>query len=274
MVPLEDFGSQNDDFRGRVSELHGKRTKGRNGGFRREESPSWDETSDDEGSYFKYSSIHLTYWFMFMSASIFGLFNVGMGKDGNFAICRYKQALTLLFFVDAIYGFVVYVKFFYEEPLPYWYVVMIIPTTMCFIYVWSVYVFVFRHNDKIVCYMNALSMIKVKRSWHFYPMMIVLYMFACLVAIPMCLLLPERLRLLAIQPILLSTSVPVIQDIYVTTFVWCLAAGYDALEANVRKIDAWDETKIVDVCNHWINMKKLLDLHNEVIIQVFQKRSS
>jgi len=209
-----------------------------------------------------YARIKDTYFYLFFILSTFGLY-VLSSKNGNYVTSKVKIIVATTCIMDFLVGISMY-TYVLLQPLPYWYVVMVLPTALCFVYVLFLYCLIIKNRHRQKEYMAALNVLVVNRKWHFYPRMMFLYAFSFVIAVPNCLLLPTEIRLYGIQPLTIVSSVPVFQDVYVTTLLWCLTAGYQAVEEKVRSVDVWDNETVAHVSYQWLQMKKLLELHNDV----------
>lgn len=219
-----------------------------------------DEVKYDHG---KFSSIYTSYKILFYVMGFMGLHVIGRDEYGKFYVGKLHITCALVFLLNSAFGLSIYIWIF-SKGQPYWYVIIILPTAMNFIYLSVIYIFVLLRRKKMVSYMEALSVIKVKRSRNFYFVHCCFVLIASLVAIPMYLLLPSELRPISVEPVLMSACNSMLQDIYVANFMWCLVAGYQNLEEDVRQKTRWTEASVVQVSAKWLNLKKLLAQHNEV----------
>ncbi|XP_047740193.1 uncharacterized protein LOC125179084 [Hyalella azteca] len=83
-------------------------------------------------------------------------------------------------------------------------------------------------------------------------------------AVPLCMLLPKSLRYYAMPSVFLSTFLPVLQDVYLSIFIWSINAGYQTLEEQVRSQTLWSQDYVTELATHWISLKKLLFFHNSI----------
>lgn len=217
----------------------------------------------------QYSTIYSSYRVLFFMASMSGLHIIRRNTKNQYVIGKYRLMVTIIVFLNSLWGSYLFICIYLYDENPYWYYIMILPTLMSFIYLNIMNIFVWVNRKKMIRYLVSLSVIKVKRSWHFYPMLICLSLFSIIVVFPLSLLLPKNMRLSALQPIILASCATMLQDEYVGNFLWCIAAGYQTLEEDVRQTISWDQEKVVEVCGHWLNLKRLLMMHNEVCSRIY-----
>ena len=210
-----------------------------------------------------FSKIAEAYYYMFVLSSLFGIHIISPDNNGNFTVSKWKTVLTIAFMIESICAFFIYVHLLMHQ-LPYWYIVIMLPTCYGIIYVMIIYVFVILNRHKCKKYLNELKLLEVQRKWFFYPKMIGSYCFCLFIAVPACVFLPSDYRFWLTHPTVVIFTVCLLQDIYTTTFLWCIAAGLQALEKEVMVTKDWSLSTVCHFSRQWLKMKKLLDLHNEV----------
>lgn len=214
-----------------------------------------------------YASMYESYKLLFKLAGWWGAQVVSQDKDSHYTVSRFFLVCSVMGLADLIYGLSFYIWYLSIENLPYWYVIMILPTIMGFFYLsHAIFSGVF-HRNGLIEYLIALDVIKVKRAVHFYPTMFVMMLFCLFVTLPLCSLIPSSYRGYVLQPLILVTVGPLIQDSFICAFIWTISAGYHSLEDEVRSSHHWTAERVVRLGHQWVCLKELLMFHNSVRFQ-------
>ena len=65
--------------------------------------------------------------------------------------------------------------------------------------------------------------------------------------------------------IILATYVPIVVDVYISSFLYVLAMGYEEFCCSIKRTNNWDDDQIHQVFTHWLFLQDLANSQNKVI---------